>query len=421
MPAEMDPALKAALLLLTEGVRAYVAGRPALAAAAAEGRAVAYLHGLPRRIGQMGLETFALRTLYRARGVETVVIVLEPFLHNARLAFPEAIDACTDGLHIVALPPSGAFEPLYRRLDLDLGTLKDHKTGLVLRLTGSTPLCRDLFWALARGASPVHARLLPGHEAAGRALLADLGIPEGAPVVTVHCRESGYLADRADQDFRNADIATYVPAIEMLAAAGMYVVRLGDASMKPLPALGPRVVDGTRLDPVPTILTPYAIARSRFMINTTSGPYGVAQALGVPSVLVNAVLYPMVLPLPGDLYAPKIYRRASDGAPLPLREVLRHGWSEITTSEELAAAGLAVRDLTPEEIGAVVAERLSWEETGPPPLAAPASVALRRAAAEKMAGAAGLFDYFGMALPWARFPESYAAMNPGLLAPPAEG
>lgn len=261
MPPEMDPALKAALLLLTEATRAHLARHPALAEAAADGRAVAYLHGLPRRIGQMGLETLALRTLYRARGVETLVIVLEPFLHNARLAFPEAIDACTEGLHVVALPPSGAFAPLYRRLDL--GTFKDHKTGLVLRLSGSTPLVRDLFWALARGAAPARARLLPAHEAAGRALLETLGIPDGAPVVTVHCREAGYLEDRADQDYRNADIATYVPAIERLAAAGYHVVRLGDASMTPLPDLGPRVVDGTRLDPLPTLLTPCAIARSR--------------------------------------------------------------------------------------------------------------------------------------------------------------
>lgn len=69
----------------------------------------------------------------------------------------------------------------------------------------------------------------------------------------------------------------------------------------------------------------------------------------------------------------------------------------------------------------MVAERLAWEAAGPPPLAAPASAAWRRLAQEKTARAAGgPFDYFGMALPWARFPDSLAALNPGLLEiPPA--
>lgn len=104
-------------------------------------------------------------------------------------------------------------------------------------------------------------------------------------IVTVHCREAGFrVNDR--HDLRNVDIADYVAALKALVARGYRVVRLGDPTMTPLPAID-GVVDyatSTVKSPELDILLP---AVARFHIGSSSGLSLVPLLYGVPSLFLN--------------------------------------------------------------------------------------------------------------------------------------
>jgi len=110
-------------------------------------------------------------------------------------------------------------------------------------------------------------------------------------IVTLHCREAGYrVADR--HDLRNVDVASYVPALKALVARGYRVVRLGDRTMTPLPAID-GVVDyavsplkSAELD----VLLP---AVARFHIGSSSGLSLVPLLYGVPTLFLNWYPYEM--------------------------------------------------------------------------------------------------------------------------------
>lgn len=418
-----DDAVQNALVLIRAAALHHVARTPRLADAAARGRCVAYLHGLPTRIGQITTEMFALRTLYLAQGWEVLVLAFERFLTLATSLFRDSVALSTRGMHLLPLPDVPAMRPLYHYADHAFGLLHADPHGLLLRADGSALLYRDLHRHLLEGGRPCHATLSPAQAAAGDALLAELGVPPGAPLVTVHCREAGYLPGYAAQDFRNADILTYVPALERLAREGFHVVRIGDETMTPLPDLGPRVVDGAALRAARPVLAPAAIARSRFMMNASSGPLGLAYALGTPSLMANAMLVPMLIQMPRDLIAPKRFVDRSSGRVLPIAEVLARDVMHLPGAAEIEAAGLAVADLDADDLLAVVEERLSWDAAAGPPPDGPASRAYRRLAyAEhaRLRRSPGRAANFGVALPWTRFSERYAARHPDLFGP-AEG
>ncbi|MCG8511756.1 MAG: TIGR04372 family glycosyltransferase, partial [Rhodospirillales bacterium] len=108
----------------------------------------------------------------------------------------------------------------------------------------------------------------------GRSELRKLGLPESAWFVCLHVREAGFYAERTPWNrnrLRNADIMTYLPAIEAITAEGGWIVRIGDHTMAPMPDL-PNVVDLATRHPHDDWLDIFCIADCRFLLATTSGP-----------------------------------------------------------------------------------------------------------------------------------------------------
>jgi putative glycosyltransferase (TIGR04372 family) len=124
----------------------------------------------------------------------------------------------------------------------------------------------------------------------GRATLASLGVPAGAWYVGLHVREGSYYGESSGgmSTHRNARIEDYFPAIKAVTDSGGYVIRLGDSSMRPLPAM-PLVVDyalGAQKSPEADI---FFCATCRFIIGTTSGLTTAALSFGTPMLLVNCI------------------------------------------------------------------------------------------------------------------------------------
>lgn len=137
----------------------------------------------------------------------------------------------------------------------------------------------------------IMARPTPDEPALQR-FRAACGLDPADRIVTLHCRESGFRPNEV-HDLRNADIATYVPALRALVARGYRVVRLGDPTMRPLPAID-GVIDYAA-SPLKTeeldILLPAAAC---FHIGSSSGLSVVPMLFGRPCLFLNWYPYDML-------------------------------------------------------------------------------------------------------------------------------
>jgi len=207
-----------------------------------------------------------------------------------------------------------------------------HDTLLCLDVPGLGGVGRNLayqrlnqIWSERR--LPPVLRLKPDHLEQGRRHLASFGLAEDQPFVALHVREMGWLGrggHRTDyhNEYRCASIESYLPLIEALTARGLWVIRLGDATMTPLPPL-PRVFDYA-LSPFKShLLDVFLCAAARFMIGTQSGLCQVATLFGVPVVLTNALANDAILGPPENVVVFKKYYSEPLGRYLPIRDCYR--------------------------------------------------------------------------------------------------
>ncbi len=223
------------------------------------------------------------------------------------------------------------------------------------------------FWDLAgatqrrwhqEGRAPLLA-LAPDVAARGWALLEQAGVPRGAWFVSLHVREIVWRgATGGLQAIRNADPASYLPAIAEITRRGGYVVRMGDADAPSLPPLS-GVIDYCRSDMRSDWMDIFLLARSRFVLGSASGPIFVPPLYGVPCVLTNWWPPGMRPWHPADIYIPKLVKRMLDDTYLTLSETLREPVSYCHSSRHLAAPhGLTVMDNDADLIRDAVVEML---------------------------------------------------------------
>jgi putative glycosyltransferase (TIGR04372 family) len=196
-------------------------------------------------------------------------------------------------------------------------------------------------------------------QARGWATLEQAGVPRGSWFVALHVREREPDGGRSTiNSARNADIASYLPAVAEVGRCGGWVVRIGEPNATPLPAL-PGVIDYCHSADRADWMDIFILARSRFMIGTNSGPAFVPALYGVPAVLTNwwpAGERPW---RPSDIFVPKLLRKISDGSYLTLGQTLCEpfGWS-YSKNYLSDRAGVRLEDNDGETIRAAVCEML---------------------------------------------------------------
>jgi len=312
---------------------------------------IVYVMQAIETIGQLAGEIFWLRNLYERPGYEITVVTAPP---ASRPGTNTAVyEVMLRGLRVVWHDrlrwidyggPYGHAVRRVRRADRDVTYLLVN--GMKLKVE---------FAKHAARAGVRYVRLSAEDLARAEGLRRRMGIG-GRPLVTLHVREPSTKPQLAYHRYRDADIRRYVPTIEYLLRRGYAVVRLGDRSMQRLPIERPGLVDAPFDTAYEPWVEPCLIGTSRFYVGVPSGPYSVANALGVPVVLTNATVTSDDWGKPGDLFLPKIHYSRRLGRPLRYREVVCSEVVEFYRAEDFERAGLELQENDADDILSAVME-----------------------------------------------------------------
>lgn len=216
----------------------------------------------------------------------------------------------------------------------------------------------QVLWA-EQGRAPL-LKLTEQDKHEGRWKLATLGLPKGAWYVALHVREGGYYRDGSGtiSEHRSAEIEDYFGAIEEVTSRGGWIIRMGDASMKPLPDM-PNVIDYAHSDFKSEQMDIFLLATARFVIGTTSGLSTVGMTFGTPMLLVNCISNDWQIWTDStDFVLKRVYDRTQDRY-LSLGETYRDPLQSLLINHGmLRRRGYVVHDNTPEEISAAVCYKL---------------------------------------------------------------
>jgi putative glycosyltransferase (TIGR04372 family) len=184
----------------------------------------------------------------------------------------------------------------------------------------------------------------------GERELRRLGVPEGAWFACVHVREPGFGIDyERIHQYRNADPRALLPAIAEIRRRGGWVIRMGDASMTPLPATDGLIDYALSASKSPR-LDVFLCARARCFLGNTSGLFLVSSAFGVPCALANMVPLASMAPGRHDLSIPKLLWSSAKGRLLTFQEIFAGGLANSMQAAAYADAGIVLRENSSDEI-----------------------------------------------------------------------
>lgn len=191
----------------------------------------------------------------------------------------------------------------------------------------------------------------------------ELGIPDGRPFVCLTVRDSKYLSaqipwwDWSYHDYRNCDIQNYVKAAEALTRLGYYVIRMGVAVNEQIDTPNPMVIDyagkGLRSD----FMDIYLGAHCAFCISNGTGFDAIPYILRRPILYVDHVPFGIINTFSNRFMATtKEHWLKSENRQLSLEEILTSDVMWHTRSEQFEAAGIELRESSPEDIEQAVLE-----------------------------------------------------------------
>lgn len=278
---------------------------------------------LTRSLGEMAVHLSCLAKLKRLGLIKPWKLVLPaPRSHIVNEPF---LNLFQDDLLIVKDSPAlDEYEALAEDLGLDSNAppLNDGRFPFIY----DSWQMAEIEWRRKRGGRLLTVK--PEMTARGRTVLSELGIGAHEWIVGLHVRDSGYhrettnLRNKRDHAARNADLATYLPAIECIVKRGGRVIRFGTNAATPIPTV-PGLVDYARSSWRSQEFDVALWSLCRFFIGTVSGVTNVVTCLGVPVLLTNWTFAPLLLGA-DDIWIPKRLRHRDTGRVLPLRELLSH-------------------------------------------------------------------------------------------------
>jgi putative glycosyltransferase (TIGR04372 family) len=126
----------------------------------------------------------------------------------------------------------------------------------------------------------------PNYEDKAQQELEKIGLPSGREFIAIHVRKK----DWNEFDIRQAQIQNYSNSVKELIDQGFYVVQIGtDPQTTILESERLIAVQGN--NNMARFLTPYVLAKSKFLINTSSGPSYLAALYGTPVLQTNVVAF----------------------------------------------------------------------------------------------------------------------------------
>lgn len=234
---------------------------------------------------------------------------------------------------------------------------------------------RDIHGLLEQ--TQVKLPFLPEEDAKAQFWLRQQGWQDGEPFVCLLVRDSSYMnsfpcqnTDPPKHDeiiqyhpkhgygwghlnYRDSDIATYVPAAEWLADRGVWVLRMGKVMAKPIPSSHSRIIDYAFHPDRNDFLDIWLFAHCDLCISTGTGPDIISDIYRKPLLILNESQLLLLISWSNVTTLPKTLIWQASGVPLNLREHLN------VKTNYPERIGIKMIDLTPEEILAAVQER--WQ------------------------------------------------------------
>jgi putative glycosyltransferase (TIGR04372 family) len=378
-------------------------------------RVLAYILPASGRFAHMALEPWALDNLF-GDAFDRIVVIIHDKRH---LPY-------STGMH-KASSEVVSFVETHEELILMLGHYdsQPYENGpLRVQLQTASSLLRDLWRHVRAGGPPRYLALPTSLEHQAARFLSDLGVGAGDRFVTVHMRESSYLAAHRYHAFRNITPAHYEPAIRHLLEQGTWVFRLGDKQSTRFGIEHPRFVDLPFLEGYEDFMDVVLLAKARFAICCSSGPEGPVRAFGTPMLLVNAILEQQSFLNPRDVIQFKSYVDDHSAQPIPYATLLDRGISGYSLASQFEEAQVSLRENSAKDILAAVKEmqaRLDGAFDADPCIdqtfrAANEAFLARIEVAPEAPDRPGPVDRcFGLALPWSTVCHDYCRANPWFL------
>lgn len=193
----------------------------------------------------------------------------------------------------------------------------------------------------------------------GWAVLRDAGIPDDSWFVCVHCRKGGRISHKQGQTLRDADIKSYIPAMEEIVKRGGWVLRMGDAFMEPIPAMK-NVIDYAHMSIKSDWMDIFLCASCKLFLGSNSGLTNLAMVFGTPTAVTNTSgPVSAVLPYgPDDIGIPKLVWSMREGRYLSFKEILSSPIGNFREDHLFASYGLRVVENSPDDIIEIMIERI---------------------------------------------------------------
>ena len=208
-----------------------------------------------------------------------------------------------------------------------------------------------------------------------QAWLENLGWIKGEPFVCLLVRDDAFLdscplnSHRRGvrwnyHSYRNADIDSYVPAMEWLADQGVWVFRMGKVMAKQIRSPHSRIIDYAFRDDKSDLLDIWLFAHCDLCISTGSGPDVISDGYLRPTLLAHLTPIHHAISWANSIAAPKPLRWRESGKLLTFREHLAHSYIR---TEQYNEAGIEILDLSADDLLAIVQERWqriqgAWED-----------------------------------------------------------
>lgn len=177
----------------------------------------------------------------------------------------------------------------------------------------------------------------------------------GKKYVCLHVRDAGFHNDVSKRPYRNADVRSYVAAVEYLIKEGMVVVRLGDASMNRMGIDHPMYIEYSHSNFKSEVLDLCLVENCQFYIGMQSGPLDVALMFQKPVLILNMYEWIYGLPLKKiDRGLLKAIKLSEYGQHLSLRERFELPFMYTNPMNRLESNQLLFIDNSTEEIAKAV-------------------------------------------------------------------
>ena len=183
-----------------------------------------------------------------------------------------------------------------------------------------------------------------------RELLLNLGIPPNSWFVCFHCREPGFSPiDEIIHSHRNADIDSFLPAMEYVVKNGGWCIRMGDPTMKPIietEGIINYAHSNYRSDMADVLLC----AGCDYFVGTSSGLWILSSIFGKPCALSNMIPVSTLGYSPLDISIPKRLINKNTHKTLPYPEIFNSKIANYRISQQYKDANLEIVENTPDEI-----------------------------------------------------------------------